>query len=207
VATLVASEALEVVGREHGMMEHVNEPELHSGWARGRINDPVGGAAQIRRVLTAFAEQGVRVNLGLYTGLLAGLEAETLGADAALARIDEAFPLSNQVEHRCSLPFLHRLRGDILLKHNPSDPAPAEEGFRTSVAVAKEQGARSPVLLASLALAKLLHSTARSADAHPVLAPWAERRSPNTSIFTCRAALQGRNRVRSNCPPESSVSS
>ena len=171
MATLNAAEALEPVAREHGMMQYVNEAELHLGWARGRINDPTAGAAQVRRVLAAFVDQGVRVNLGFYSGLLAELEAETLGADSALARIDEALRLSEQVEHRCSLPFLHRLRGEMLLKRDPTNPAPAEEAFQTAIAIAKEQGARSPVLLASLSLAKLYQSTGRPADAHAVLAP------------------------------------
>src|SRR5271157_5982686 len=91
------------------------------------------------------------------------LEAETLGAESALARIDEALGLSDQVEHRCSLPFLHRLRGEILLKRDPPDPAPAEAAFRTAIALAKELGARSLGLQAALALAKLNQSTGRPA--------------------------------------------
>jgi tetratricopeptide (TPR) repeat protein len=182
VATLSATEALERVAREHGMPQYLNEAELHSGWARGRITDPMAGAAQVRQVLTSFVDQHIRVNLGFYTRLLAELEAETLGPDGALARIDEAFRLSDQVEHRCSLPFLHRLRGEILFKRNPADPAPAEEAFRTSIAIAKEQGARSPVLLASLALAKLLQSTARTAGAHAVLAAALEGFSPTPEM-------------------------
>ena len=182
LATLSAAEALEAVAREHGMAQYLNEAELHSGWARGRINDPMAGAAQVRRVLAAFVDQGVRVNLGFYSGLLAQLEAETLGADSALARIDEAFGLSEQVEHRCSLPFLHRLRGEILLKRDPADPAPAEEAFRTAIAIAKEQGARSPHLQAALALAKLYQSTGRPADAHAVLAPALEGFSPTPEM-------------------------
>ena len=119
VATLSAAEALESVAREYKMVQFLIEAELHAGWARGRINDPTAGAAQVRRVLRVFVDQGVKVNLGFYNGLLAQLEAETLGADSALARIDEAFGLSNEIEHRCSLPFLHRLRGEILLKRDP----------------------------------------------------------------------------------------
>ena len=64
-----------------------------------------------------------------YQGLLAELEAEALGADSALARIDEALALARQVEPSCDLAFLHRLRGDILLKRDPADPAPAEEAL------------------------------------------------------------------------------
>jgi tetratricopeptide (TPR) repeat protein len=182
VATLSAAETLELVAQEHGIAQYLNEAELLSGWARGRMNDPVAGAAQVRRIMAALVEQGVRVNLGFYTGLLAQLEAETVGAETALARIDEAFRLSNEVEHRCSLPFLHRLHGEILLKRDPADPASAEEAFRTSIAVAKEQGARSPVLLASLALAKLLQSTGRPVDAHAVLTSALEGFSPTPEM-------------------------
>jgi tetratricopeptide (TPR) repeat protein len=182
LATLSAAEALERVARKHGMTQYLNEAELHSGWAHGRINDPIAGAAQVRRALEAFVDQGVRVNLGLYTGLLAELEAETLGADRALARIDEAFGLSDQVEHRCSLPLLHRLRGQILLRRDPRDTAPAEEALMASIAIAKEQGARSPVLLASLSLAKLYQSTSRLAEAHAVLAPALDGFSPTPEM-------------------------
>ena len=178
LATLSASEVLEQLAREHGMVQYVNEAELHSRWARGRIGDPVTGAAELQRLLGVFVDQGVKVNLGLYTGLLAQLEAETLGADRALARIDEAFRLSDQVEHRCSLPFLHRLRGEVLLKHDPAALDRAEEALRTAIAIAKEQGARSPILLASLGLAKLCQSTGRPGEAHAVLAPALEGFAP-----------------------------
>jgi hypothetical protein len=173
---------LERLARERGIAQYLNEAELHLGWARGRISDPKAGAAEVRRVLQAFVDQGVKVNLGFYTGLLAQLEAETLGAEAALARIDEALRLSSTVEHRCSLPFLHCLRGEFLLKRNPADPVPAEEAFQTSIAIAKEQGARSPVLLASLAVAKLYQSTARPIEAHAVLAPALEGFAPTPEM-------------------------
>ena len=137
LATLNAAEALETVAREYGLVQYLSEAELHCGWARGRIADPMTGAAQVRRVLGLFVDQGVKVNLGLYNGLLAQLEVETLGADSALARIDEAFRLSDQVEHRCSLPFLHRLRGEVLLKRDPASHDRAEEAFRTAIAIAK----------------------------------------------------------------------
>ena len=78
--------------------------------------------------------------------------------------------------------YLHRLRGDILLKRSPVDQAPAEEAYRTAIAVAKEQGARSYQLLASLALAKLYRSTRRPVDAHVVLAPALEGFSPTPEM-------------------------
>ena len=182
MATLSAAEALAAVARAHGVSQYLHEAEMHLGWAQGRTGDPAAGAAQIQRVLATFVEQHVRVNLGFYTGLLAELEAETLGPESALARVDEAFGLSNQVELRCSLPFLRRLRGNILLKHEPANPAPAEEAFKTAIAIATEQSARSPRLQAALALGKLYRSTGRPAEAHDVLAPALEGFSPTPEM-------------------------
>jgi hypothetical protein len=105
------------------------------------------------------------------TALLAELEAQTLGADSALARIDEALILAHQVDDRCDLPFPHLLRGELLLKRNPSNPAPAEEALQAALEIAKQQGARSWFLRAALALARLYKSTARPAEARAILAP------------------------------------
>ena len=77
---------------------------------------------------------------------------------------------------------LLRLRGDILSKRDPANPARAEEAFKTAIAIAKQQGARSYRLLASLSLAKFYQSTARPADAHTVLAPALEGFSPTPEM-------------------------
>jgi hypothetical protein len=102
---------------------------------------------------------------------LAEFELRTLGADSALARIDEALVLVHQHERRSDLPWLHCLRGEILLKRDPASPAPVEEALQTAIAIAQEQGARSWGLRSALSLAKLYQSTGRPVDAHAVLAP------------------------------------
>jgi hypothetical protein len=63
------------------------------------------------------------------------------------------------------------LRGDVLFRRDPANSVPAEEAFQTAIAIAKQQGARSYELLASISLARLYRSTDRPADAHAVLAP------------------------------------
>ena len=85
--------------------------------------------------------------------LLAERELRTHEVDGALVRIDEALALARQGEGRSDLPFAHLLRGEILLKRDPANPAPAEEAFETAIAIAKEQGARSWGLRAALSLA------------------------------------------------------
>jgi predicted ATPase len=114
--------------------------------------------------------------------MLAQLEAATRGPDAALTLIDEGLVIAAETGERFTDAYLHRLRGDILLKRDPANPAPAEEAFQTAITVAKEQGARSYELLASLSLAKLYQSTARPADARAILAPALEGFSPTPEM-------------------------
>ena len=181
-AALTAAEALEALCRKHGITYWLVLAELYAGWARGRLGDPAGGAVEFRRALAAFADRGGNVSMAFFQGLLAELEAETLGAEGALARIDEALALAGKDEYRNSLAFLHRLHGDILLKRDPPDPAPAEDAYQAAIAIAKQQGARSHELLAALALAKLYQSTARPAEAHAVLAPALEGFAPTPEM-------------------------
>src|SRR5262249_54095873 len=126
-ATLSVSEALEPYAREHGMKQYIGHAQLHAGWARGRLHDPAGGAAELRQALAALTDYGQRISVPFFYGLLAELEAETLGADSALSRIDDALTLAHEIEHRCDLALIHRLRGEILLKRNNADLASAED--------------------------------------------------------------------------------
>jgi hypothetical protein len=99
-----------------------------------------------------------------------------------LALIDEALVMSQEGWDRLYDSNLHRLRGNILLKRDPPNPAQAEEAFKTSLAIAKQQGARSFELLTSLALAKLYQSTDRLVEARAVLAPALESFSPTPEM-------------------------
>ena len=87
-------------------------------------------------------------------------------------------PTPRAVEQRWFDAESHRVRGEILLKRDPANTAPAEEAFLTAIAVAQQQKARSFELRAALSLAKLYQSTGRAADAHAVLAPALEGFSP-----------------------------
>jgi len=92
--------------------------------------------------------------------------------------IDEAPALVGETGEHWFDAGLHRIRGEILLKQNPADPAPAEAAFLAAIAVAQQQKARSFELRAALSLAKLYQSTGRPADARDVLKPALEGFSP-----------------------------
>jgi len=181
-AALGPAEALVALSQEHGMPFWRLRGELCAAWARGRVQDAATGAEDLRRALRVAADHGGVGDTWFVTVLLAELEAGTVGAEKALARIDEAITLARQVDSRSDFPFLHLLRGKLLLERDPSNPAPAEEAFQTAIAIAKQQGARSYELLASLALARLYQSTGRPDEARAVLAPALEGFSPTPEM-------------------------
>ena len=112
------------------------------------------------------------------TTALAEAEAQAGQAEPALATIDGVIGDSERNGQRWFAAETHRIRGEILLKRDPTNTAPAEEAFLTAIAVAQQQKARSFELRAALSLAKLYQSTGRAADAHAVLAPALEGFSP-----------------------------
>ena len=70
-----------------------------------------------------------------YQAVLAELESELNGAPEALARIDGALALAGETAERWTDAFLHRIRGEILLKRDAANPTPAEEAFLTAMLV------------------------------------------------------------------------
>jgi len=181
-AALSSAEALESCARERGMTLWRQWAELSSAWARGRLYDPAAAAAEFRRDLAACSDQGAMINMAFFQALLAQLEMDTMASETALKRIDDALDLAGQGDNRCYLSFIHRLRGEILLKRDPSNSAPAEEAFRTAIDFARHQSARSLGLQAALALAKLLRSIGQAPEAHAVLAPALEGFSPTPEM-------------------------
>jgi predicted ATPase len=142
---------------------------VQSAWASARLDGRETGATALRQVLAAYTDQGNKWFVPFYQGLLAEIEAQG-DAEGALTRIEEALALARETGEHWSDAFLHRLRGEILLKRDPANTAPAEDAFLTAVTVAQQQRARSFELRAALDLARLYNSTSRSADAHALLA-------------------------------------
>ena len=182
-AALIASKSLDALSREHGMALLQSRAKLCSSWANGRLHDPKDGAAKFQQTLAAMIASSQTVDTAFFLGLLAQLEAEADGAESALARLDEAFALAGQGESRFYLAFLHRLRGDLLLKSNPEKPSLPERAYQAAIAIAKEQGARSLALLAALPLAKLHQSSGRPSEAHAVLAHALEGFTPTPEML------------------------
>ena len=148
-----------------------------------------GGLEAMRRGAELLREQNVLPFDGLQKIVLAEAEARAGDVDRAVVVLDEALATCERTGHRAFEAELHRVRGRMLLKRDPANPAPAEEALQTALAIAKEQGARSWGLRAALSLAKLYQSTGHPADAHAVLAPALEGFSPTPEMPEIAEAL------------------
>ena len=152
------------------------------GLVRAESGAPGGGLEDMRRGAELLRQQNVQVSDGLLKIALAGAEVRAGDVDRALAVLDEALATCDRTGHRAFEAELHRVRGEILLRRNPKNPAPAEDALLTASAVAKQQGARSFELRAALSLAKLYHSTARATEAQAVLAAALEGFPPSLEM-------------------------
>ena len=142
------------LGRTHGLPMYLGYGGAPAGWARARLGDLSGGVAQMREGLDTLRTHGFTVVTPMFYSYLAELEAELGESDAALGTLDRALAEIERTEHRTFDAEVHRIRGEILLRSTPANPAPAEQDLQTAIAIADRQGARSFGLRAALSLAK-----------------------------------------------------
>jgi predicted ATPase len=181
-STRLAVEPLLALTEEHHLRTYADVAQVLANWARGRQFDPESGALRLRQALESYVGLGNTSSAPSFYGMLAELEAMTGGYDRALMQIDQGLAMADETEEHFTDPYLYRLRGECLLKREPENSAPAEEAFQTSIAVAKQQGARSYQLLAALSLAKLYQSTGRAAEACAILSPALDGFSPTAEM-------------------------
>jgi len=83
----------------------------------------------LRQALTANLEAGIKFGAPLFHGLLAEIEFRAHEADRALALIEKGLDIAEETGEHFTDAYLHRLRGDVLLQRDPTNPAPAEDAL------------------------------------------------------------------------------
>ena len=163
-------EALVNVSRTHEMEMWTAYGKFLAPWSRRGADGTDAVLAEMRDGLAALREQSLSNYAPFLTTVLAEAEAQAGEAEQALATIADVIGDSERSGQRWFAAETHRIRGDILLKRDAVNTAPAEEAFLTAIAVAQQQKAKSFELCAALSLGRLYQSTGRPADAHAPLA-------------------------------------
>src|SRR5271157_416967 len=126
------------LGRTHGLRTIDLLGGVASEWARARLGEREGGAARMREAIERRQLHST-LHASLFVALLAELEAENGKIDSAVGAIDRALAEIEQTGQRTFEAEVHRIRGEILLKRDPANPAPAEEALETAIGVARRQ--------------------------------------------------------------------
>lgn len=105
------------------------------------------------------------------------------------AAINEAIERVESNDERWILAELLRIKGELLLLHDASNPiVAAEDHFQQSLDWARRQGVLSWELRAATSLARLWHSHGRTVEARALLAPVSERFSEGLTTGDLRTA-------------------
>ena len=159
-------------------------------WARAKLGDRDSGSAEFRQALAEYASQGNKFICRSIKGCSRKSKPRAETRKPPWPGSTKRWRSRARPESIGSTPALHRIRGEILLKQNPADPAPAEAAFLAAIAVAQQQKARSFELRAALSLAKLYQSTGRPIDAHDVLGPALQGFSPTPEFPQIAEAIE-----------------
>jgi predicted ATPase len=134
--------------------------------AQGRHEE---GIAEMRRGISAIRATG-GTPLPWYLCLLASGLGKVGRPEKGLKLLEEGFASIAKTGRRIDSPYLHHVKGELLLAQDPPDVAEAERRFRTAIEIARRQGARWPELGATTSLARLLAKKGRRAEARAMLA-------------------------------------
>ena len=129
----IRTSALELahIAREHDLRLFRAFDEFFGGWMAADDGALADGIERMRRGAESLRAQNALVFDGLIKIALAEAEAGAGDPDRAVAILDEALATVDHTGYRAFEAELHRVRGEILLKRDPANPAPAEEAFRT----------------------------------------------------------------------------
>ena len=115
--------------REHDLPMWGAWGSFLEGLATVETGSASGGLEDLRRGVELLRDHNIVTFDGLAKIALAEAEARSGDVDRALAILDEALATCERTGHRAFEAELHRARGEMLLKRDLRNPAPAEEAF------------------------------------------------------------------------------
>jgi tetratricopeptide (TPR) repeat protein len=156
---------------ERGPAFHVAISDIMLGSALVAEKHDKSGLTKVRDGIAAYGATGAGIFQPWFFVLLAAAHAQLGEPEAGLAALAEAETRSGQSGERWPEAEIHRLKGELMLWLEGPDAGAAEQCFRRSIEVAREQQARSPELRAATSLARLWAEWGERKKAYDLLAP------------------------------------
>jgi class 3 adenylate cyclase/predicted ATPase len=157
--TQECAEAAITLSTEHGFPFWLAYGTILRGWALAEQGDVETGIALIEKGLAAYRATGAEMMRSHFLALLATAYGYAGQTQAGLSALTEALAIVDKTGDRYCEAELHRLKGELLLRHagtgESAGQREAEVCFQNAIALAGRQGAKSLELRATLSLARL----------------------------------------------------
>jgi predicted ATPase len=182
-----SAEAAVAIAGEHGILLYETMSRILLGWALVENGQMEKGIAEIRDGFVAHQPTGMELLRPQFLALLAEALARADQTEEALRFIEEALAHSNRNKERYYLAELYRLKGEMLLEQLARRPVSrgatngktaassavdrdAERCISLAVDIAREQGAKSLELRASVSLARVYQAQRKLKEGRNLLA-------------------------------------
>ncbi len=182
------------LSREHGLLLYTRASKFWNGWIHCHAGEREAGLQEMQDSI-ALPLVG-KMATGLYVPLTWTLLAEAKAGegqfDEALAILDEQLVEVERTGQEWFTTEIHRRRGELLLRRDPSDIVAAETAFTQALETARRQQAATFELRAALSLARLYLASGTGEQARTVLSPVVGKFTDAQDlpeIFEARAAM------------------
>jgi len=156
------------VSIEHGALLWKLIGSMLRGWTLTEQGQVEEGIAQIGQGLRAYQATGLRSTASHYLGMLAEVYLRLGQVTEGLVALEEALIETEETGERLIEPELYRLKGD-LLRTNGADDGEVEQQFLKAIDIARQQGARSWELRATVSLCRLWQAQGKKEEARQML--------------------------------------
>ncbi|MBV8453999.1 MAG: tetratricopeptide repeat protein, partial [Deltaproteobacteria bacterium] len=169
IALVQAEEGI-ALSQENGFSEMLNWGRFTQGWALVELGQPDRGIAEMEAAVAGFHYRGGVPFQQYRIALLTHGYAKVGRTDEALTVLGQALTRIDHTGEAIDHPEILRLKGEVLLMHDSSAAAEAENCFRAALEIARAQEAKWWELRTTVSLARLLRDTNRRDEARMMLA-------------------------------------
>ena len=156
------------LANEHGFGLWTALCTIQLGRALAESGQEADAIAHLEQGIKASRARGIGADLTF--GTLAKVYGRTIRGPEGLRLIGEDLAVVADIGQHSTEPELHRIKGELLLLQDPSNPAEAERCFRTAIEKAQRHAAKSWELRATTSLERLLTKQRRRDEARTMLA-------------------------------------
>jgi predicted ATPase len=164
-------EELTALAEEKGAALWKAEGMILRGWVSALTGKASNAVELITTGLTAFRSTGATIRVPEHTSHLADAYADIGHFEEAWRCIGDAITALEKANERWFEAEVHRIAGEVALKMPEPDATKAEAYFVRSLAVARQQQAKSWELRTAMSLARLWRDQGKVQQARDLLAP------------------------------------